>query len=83
MDMATTLSRVGGAELLILHAWSLWGEHTLRWRAQIPEDEMDEIRREAEAVQRRHLDAFVSGHELVDVRHRSVLEPGAFVSPIA
>jgi nucleotide-binding universal stress UspA family protein len=46
MDLATSLARSYQSELLILHAWSMYGESVLRGRAGISEDSINKLLQE-------------------------------------
>ena len=88
LEMAIRLARSAdteGAELVILHAWSLWAEQTLKWRGELSDAEMDELRTEAERLQRERLEALLARHPMDDVAHRVVLSKGApdAVIPVA
>ena len=76
MDMATELARRNGAELVVLHAWSLWCEQTLKWRAGIAEVEMEELRAEVQRTQGRYLDELLGHYPMDEIAHRIVLTRG-------
>lgn len=80
MEMAIQLTRsakVEGSDLVVLHAWSLWAEQTLRWRGELTDAEMNELRSETERLQRQRLEELLARYPMDDIAHRVVLSKGA------
>lgn len=77
LDMATQLARTQSAELVVLHAWALWGEQTFKWRAETPEAEMKELRASVERTQRQYLDELLGHYPMHEIEHQVVLTKGS------
>jgi nucleotide-binding universal stress UspA family protein len=61
-QLAASLAKQDGAELHVVHAWTVFGETILRGRARVSEVEIREfVRREADR-HRRMLDALLATH---------------------
>jgi nucleotide-binding universal stress UspA family protein len=77
MDLATSLATLEQSELLVVHAWSLYGETILRGGVgRIDREEIDRLAREAEAEHRDRLNTLLQKYELQDLRHRMLLIKG-------
>ena len=65
MDLATSLTRVGGGQLHVGHAWHLPGELTLRSSSfvHVPNAEVDVMIRATEAEHRARVQALVGSHD--------------------
>lgn len=65
MDLSTSLSTGGNANLYICSCWSLYGENALRYSGflKIPEGKVDELLREEEQTNRECLNALVRCYE--------------------
>jgi universal stress protein E len=77
MDLATSLAKIEQSILLVVHAWSLYGETILRsGRARINQEEIDTMVREAEAEHKERLNNLLQKYKLQDLRHRVHLIKG-------
>lgn len=77
MDLATSLAKLEQSELLVVHAWSLYGETILRsGRGRMNREEIDTMVREAEAEHKERLNNLLQKYKLQDLKHRVHLIKG-------
>jgi nucleotide-binding universal stress UspA family protein len=77
MDLATSLANLEQSELLIVHAWSLYGETILRGGAgRMDPDEIDRLVREAEVAHRTRLNSLLQEYDLHGLNYRVHLIKG-------
>ena len=77
MDLATSLAKIEQSILLVVHAWSLYGETILRsGRGRMNREEIDTMVREAEAEHKERLNNLLQKYELQDLKHRVHLIKG-------
>ncbi len=55
MEIATSLAQMDKSELLILHAWRMYGESMLRGQGRLSDEVMESLLRETKEVQRQKL----------------------------
>lgn len=67
-ELATSMVKLHGGELHLVHAWELYGENTLRHSAfmHTPDEELDSLLRKEEASHRAALDELLSAAGLAD-----------------
>jgi nucleotide-binding universal stress UspA family protein len=87
MDLATSLATLEQSELLVVQAWSLYGETILRGGVgRMDQKEIDRLVREAEAAHRDRLDTLLQHYDLHDLNYRVHLikgEPGRVIPELA
>lgn len=77
MELATSLARWERSELIIIHAWSAYGESTLRYgRASLPKREVDKIVRGTRDAHKRWLITLLGKHPLEDLQHQAYMLKG-------
>jgi nucleotide-binding universal stress UspA family protein len=77
MDLATSLAKLEQSELLIVHAWLLYGETILRGGAgRMDQDEIDRLVREAEVAHRTKLNSLLQEYDLHGLNYRVHLIKG-------
>ncbi len=76
MELATSFARSRQCELLIIHAWSLYGESILRGRGGIAEEEIDKLLRETRDVHRQWLVELIQQHPIEDLKSQVYLLKG-------
>jgi nucleotide-binding universal stress UspA family protein len=77
MDLATSLARLDQSELLVVHAWSLYGETILRGGGgRMGREEIDGLVREAEAAHKAKLDELLQKYDLHGLNYRVHLIKG-------
>jgi nucleotide-binding universal stress UspA family protein len=76
MQLATSLARLEGSELRIVHAWDHLGEELLRGPAGLPAAEVDRIVRDTGATHRAWLSGLLARHPLSGIRHSVHLRRG-------
>jgi nucleotide-binding universal stress UspA family protein len=69
MQLATSLARLEGSELRVVHAWDHPGEELLRGPARLPADEVDKIVRDTGATHQAWLNELLARHPLGGIRH--------------
>lgn len=74
MDLAASLARRAGSELVAYHAWSLWGEHLLRSRMK--EQEVQELLGETKNARQQSLERLVSESNLDGIEVEVLLTQG-------
>ena len=71
MDLATSLAKLEQSELLVVHAWSLYGETILRGGVgRMDQEEMDQLVREAETTHTRGLNDLLQNYDLQSLNYR-------------
>lgn len=76
MDLATSLARLGHDQLLILHAWSLFGESILRGRAGVSDEEIENLLIEAKTSHRDCLTELLENIPLDEIKFEVYLLKG-------
>ena len=77
LDLATSLAKLEQSELLVVHAWSLYGETILRsGRGRVDPEKIDKLVREAEAEHKERLNNLLQKYKLQDLNHRVHLIKG-------
>jgi len=69
MQLATSLARLEGSELRVVHAWDHPGEEVLRAHGRLPAAEVDRIVRDTGATHESWLDGLLARHPLSGIRH--------------
>ena len=62
LQLASSLAAKDNSELLVIHAWTLFGEHQLRGRCGVPESEIRRYAQQQEEKQRRALEGLLARH---------------------
>jgi universal stress protein E len=86
MEMATSLARLGQSELLIFHAWRMYGESMITGRAGFSTEEVVRLLRETQAAHRQWLIELLQQHTLNDVKYEAYLlkgEAGVLIPELA
>lgn len=76
LQLATSLARLEGSELRVVHAWDHPGEGVLRVHGRLPAAEVDEIVRDTGATHESWLKGLLARHPLSDIRHTAHLRRG-------
>jgi len=77
MDLAISLARREGSELLVVHAWSLYGETLLRGGfGRTDKEEVDRLLKDAEAEHRKRLEDLLGKQDLQGLPWRTHLIKG-------
>ena len=77
MDIATSLAKLERSELLVVHAWSLYGETILRGGVgRIDQEEIDGLVRDAEATHQERLNNLLQEYDMQDLNYRVHLIKG-------
>ncbi|MGD9339043.1 MAG: universal stress protein [Syntrophobacterales bacterium] len=77
MELATSLAKLEQSELLVVHAWSLYGETLLRGGAgRMDQKEIDRLVREAKATHEARLNNLVDEYDLQNLNYRVHLIKG-------
>lgn len=76
MELATSLARSEGSELIVIHAWTVYGESMLSGRAGVPQYQIDEMVRETRVAHQRRLITFLRKYHLENLRNRVYLLKG-------
>jgi universal stress protein E len=69
MQLATSLARLEGSELRVVHAWDHPGEGVLRAHGRLPAADVDQIVRDTGATHESWLNALLARHPLGGLRH--------------
>jgi nucleotide-binding universal stress UspA family protein len=69
MQLASSLARLEGSELRVVHAWDHPGEELLRGPARLPAADVDQIVRDTGATHESWLNELLAGHPLSSIRH--------------
>jgi universal stress protein E len=87
MELATSLARLEGGELWIVHAWNLHVEDALRrWHKHLPASDVDRIVRDTEAMHEVWLNELLVKHKLAGIPHKVHLlrgEPAEVITDFA
>ena len=77
MDLGTSLAKLEQSELLVVHAWLLYGETILRGGVgRMDQGEMDRLVREAEATHKGRLDDLLQKYDLQGLNYQVHLIKG-------
>jgi nucleotide-binding universal stress UspA family protein len=77
MDLATSLAKLDESELLVIHAWSLYGETILRGGVgRMDEAEIDQLVREAETTHKERLNHLLQKYDLQGLNYHTHLIKG-------
>ncbi len=76
LDLATSLARLEGGRLSVVHVWSLPGETFYRNRMDVSRKELEAMLAEAEEASRQRVDELLGRYALDDVRHDTHLLKG-------
>ncbi len=76
LDLATSLARLEGGRLSVVHVWSLPGETFYRNRMDVSRKEIEAMLAEAEESSRQRVDELLGRYALDDVRHDTHLLKG-------
>jgi len=77
MDLATSLAKLEQSELLVVHAWVLYGETILRGGVgRMDREEIDKLVREAEAEHKEGLNNLLEKYDLQGLNYRVHLIKG-------
>jgi nucleotide-binding universal stress UspA family protein len=77
MDLATSLAKLEQSELLVVHAWSLYGETILRGGVgRMDREKIDKLVREAEAEHEEGLNNLLEKYDLQGLNHQVHLIKG-------
>ena len=69
MQLATSLARLEGSELRVVHAWDHPGEEVLRTHGRLPAAEVDQIVRDTGATHESWLNGLLAGYPLSGIPH--------------
>ena len=86
MELATSLARLEGSELRIVHAWNVQGEDVLRGRARLPAADVNRIVRDTGATHKLWLNELLAKHPLTGIPHNVHLlkgEPAEVITSLA
>jgi universal stress protein E len=86
IELATSLARLGQSELLIVHAWRMYGESMIRGRGGFSTEEVERSLREAQDAHRQWLTEFLQQHPLEDLKYKVYLlkgEAGPLITELA
>jgi universal stress protein E len=77
MDLATSLARLEGSELHVIHTWTMYAESLLRsGRTKIPPTELNGLLAEAQEMHQIWVDQLLEPYELEDINHQVHLLKG-------
>jgi universal stress protein E len=86
IELATSLARLGQSELLIVHAWRMYGESMIRGRGGLSTEEVERLLRETQDAHRQWLIELLQQHPLEDLKYEVYLlkgEAGALITELA
>ena len=86
IELATSLARLGQSELLIVHAWRMYGESILRGRGGFSTEEIESLLRETHDEHRQWLIELLQQHPLEDLIYKVYLlkgEAGVLITEMA
>ncbi len=86
LELATSLTRMGQSELLILHAWRMYGESTIRGRGGFSTVDVDKLLRKTQDAHRQWLIELLQRHPLEDLKYEVYLlkgEAGVLIPELA
>jgi universal stress protein E len=86
MELSTSLARFGHYELLIVHAWRMYGESMLTGRGGFLTEKVFRLLRETQAAHRQWLIELLQQHHLDDVKYEAYLlkgEAGVLIPELA
>jgi nucleotide-binding universal stress UspA family protein len=76
MELSTSLARLNNSDLLILHAWSLYGESILRGRGGVSDSAMNNLLQETRDTHRHWVTELLQQHPLDDLKSEVYLLKG-------
>ena len=76
MELATSLARLEGSELRVVHAWDVRGERWLRERTRLDSTEVDQVVRDIRANHESWLNDLLTRHPLSGIPHHVQLLRG-------
>jgi nucleotide-binding universal stress UspA family protein len=76
LELASSQARSGNSELLIFHAWNLYGESVLRGRGGIASEVMEKLLHDTKDAHRQRLVDLFQNHPLDDLKHEIYLLKG-------
>lgn len=85
MELATSLARLAQSELLILHAWSMYGESILRGRGGVSDESMKMLLQETRDRHRQWMIKLLQKHPMDDLKTEVFLlkgDAGSLISEI-
>lgn len=86
IELATSLARLGQSELLIVHAWSMYGESMIRGRGGFSTEEVERLLRETRDAHRQWLIELLQQYPLEDLKYKVYLlkgEAAALITELA
>jgi universal stress protein E len=83
MELATSLAQPEQSELHVVHAWTMYGEHLLRGRGRVPEQQMATWLHETKDRHQLTLDGLLGKYDVTNLAHRIHLVKGEAASVIA
>jgi len=86
MELSTSLARFGHCELLIVHAWRMYGESMITGRGGFSTEEVVRLLRETQDAHRHWLIELLQQHPLDDVKYEAYLlkgEAGVLIPELA
>jgi len=76
MEMATSLARTCQGELLVIHAWSMYGESVLRGRGGLSDEKLEMLLNDTRDAHRQTLQEFLQQHPMHDLKSEIYLLKG-------
>jgi nucleotide-binding universal stress UspA family protein len=77
MELATSLARLEGSELHVVHAWEPWDKAVVRgWQARVPVSRVDEWIEETRVAHQRRFEELLGKFRMKDLKHRTHLVEG-------
>ncbi len=76
MELATSLARSSQSELLILHAWSMFGESILRGRGGVSEESIKKLLQETQVMHRQWVIELLQQYPMDDLKSEVYLLKG-------
>lgn len=77
LDMSITMARMNKSHLSIFHSWFLPGETLLAsGRTRIDPEKLNHMKKMAEKIQKRKINALVGDYDLSDIHHSIVVRKG-------
>lgn len=86
IELGTSLARLEESELIIVHAWSMYGESILKGRVDYSSEEVERLLRETRDMHRQWLVDLLQQHNLEDLKIEVYLlkgEAGEIISDLA
>ncbi len=76
LELATSLARFGDSELLIFHAWKMYGESIIKGQARFPTQVVEKLLQDTQEAHRQGLIELLQGHSLEDLKNTVYLLKG-------